>query len=109
MRGLARSQHGEVTVEVSIDGRITNLSMTQWFSQIPPAAGAELLARTHSAALDDAEMAAVELRRELTDDYRVARLLEKITTAPPSPPPPPVPPVHRRDDDQQGSSIYDRW
>ncbi|MDJ0395658.1 YbaB/EbfC family nucleoid-associated protein [Rhodococcus sp. G-MC3] len=109
VRGRATARNGEVTMEVSVDGRITNLSMTQWFSQLHPDVAAQLLAHTHSAALDDAQMAAADIRRELTDDYRVVRLIDKITSASPPPPPTP-PPVHRNDDDyQQGSSIYDRW
>ncbi|MCZ4521587.1 YbaB/EbfC family nucleoid-associated protein [Rhodococcus ruber] len=102
LRGRATSSDGDVTIEVSIDGRITEMVVSQWFSQTSPNAAAATIARTHSEALADAEATAAEIRRELTEDYRVARIVDRVATERPS---------HHADNNRgdDGKSIYDRW
>ncbi|MGV8874902.1 MAG: hypothetical protein ACOH2Q_20405, partial [Rhodococcus sp. (in: high G+C Gram-positive bacteria)] len=51
LRGRATSSDGDVSIEVSIDGRITNMVVSQWFSRASPDAAAAAIARTHSEAL----------------------------------------------------------
>ncbi|WP_322544575.1 YbaB/EbfC family nucleoid-associated protein [Rhodococcoides fascians] len=101
LRGRATSSDGGVTIEVSIDGRITEMVVSQWFSQTSPDIAAAI-ARTHSEALADAEAAASRIRRELTEDYRVARIVDQIAKEPP-----PLDVNDNRVDDRK--SIYDRW
>lgn len=102
LRGRVTSSDGGVTIEVSIDGRITNIIVSQWFLQMRPDAAAAEIARTHSEALADAEAAASRIRRELTEDYRVARIVDRIAKEPP-----PLDVDDNRVDDRK--SIYDRW
>ncbi|MEO7078930.1 MAG: YbaB/EbfC family nucleoid-associated protein, partial [Rhodococcus sp. (in: high G+C Gram-positive bacteria)] len=102
IRGRATSSDGDVTIEVSIDGRITKMVVSQWFSRTSPDAAAAAIARTHSEALADAEAAAAEVRRELTEDYRVARIVDRVAAKRPS---------HHADNNQTDDrkSIYDKW
>ncbi|CCQ14462.1 putative uncharacterized protein [Rhodococcus sp. AW25M09] len=102
LRGAATSRDGELTIEVFIDGRITKMVVSQWFSQASPDDASAAIARTHSEALADAEAAAAEIRRELTDDCRVARIVDRVATERPS-----DDAGNNRDDDRK--SIYDRW
>lgn len=48
LRGRATSSDGGVTIEVSIDGRITDVVVSQWFSQASPDAASAAIVRTHS-------------------------------------------------------------
>ncbi|CCQ13385.1 MULTISPECIES: hypothetical protein [Nocardiaceae] len=80
LRGRAISSDGDVTIEVSIDGRITDMVVSQWFSQASPGKASAAIVLIHSAALADVEAAAAEIRRELTEDYRVARIVDRIVT-----------------------------
>jgi len=102
LRGRATSRDGGVTIEVSIDGRITEMVVSQRFSQTSPDAAAEEIVRTHSEALSDAEATAAQFRRELTGDYRVARIVDRIAKEPPS-----LDVDNNRRDDRK--SVYDRW
>lgn len=102
LRGRAISGDSDVTIEVSMDGRITEMVVSRRFSQTSPDTAAATIARTHSEALADAEAKAAEIRRELTGDYRVARIVDRIAKEPPS----------RAVDNNRGddrTSIYDRW
>ncbi|MDZ7914965.1 MAG: YbaB/EbfC family nucleoid-associated protein [Rhodococcus sp. (in: high G+C Gram-positive bacteria)] len=101
LRGRATSSDGGVTIEVSIDGRITEMVVSQWFSQTCPDI-ASAIVHIHSEALADAEAAASEIRRELTEDYRVARIVDRVATERPS-----YQADNNRGDDRK--SVYDRW
>ncbi|MEH6793585.1 MAG: hypothetical protein V7694_05550 [Rhodococcus sp. (in: high G+C Gram-positive bacteria)] len=91
-----------MTIEVSIDGRITKMVVLQGFSRTSPDAVAVVIARTHSEALADAEAAASEVRRELTQDYRVARIVDRIAAEGPS--------LHVDNNwTNDRKSIYDKW
>lgn len=102
LRGRATSSDGEVTIEVAIDGRITKLVVSQWFSQLSPDEVAAAIVRTHSDALADVDAVALEVRREVTEDYRVARIVDRVATERPQ---------HHADDNWTDArrSIYDRW
>ncbi|MBY4211852.1 hypothetical protein HQO42_10100 [Rhodococcus fascians] len=91
-----------MTIEVSIDGRITDMVVSQWFSQFGPGAAAAAIVRTHSEALSIVEAAASEVRRQLTEDYRVATIVDRLANEPTS---------HHADNNQgdDRKSIYDRW
>ncbi|MCJ0980470.1 YbaB/EbfC family nucleoid-associated protein [Rhodococcus sp. ARC_M12] len=102
LRGRATSIDGHVTIEVSIDGRITAMVVSQWFSRLSSDAASAVIVRTHSDALADAEAAASAVRRELTGDYRVARIVDRVAAEGPS--------LHvdnKWTDDRK--SIYDKW
>ncbi|MDI9933251.1 YbaB/EbfC family nucleoid-associated protein [Rhodococcus sp. IEGM 1354] len=102
VRGRATSSDGEVTIAVSIDGRITDMVVSQSFSQLSSDAAGAAIVRTHSEALASAERAASEIRRELTEDYRVARIVDRVATERP---------LQSVDDNRvdDRKSIYDRW
>ena len=106
VRGHARSDGAHVRIEVGIDGRITDIALSQHFSQLEPEAAEGLIARTHAAALDDATRAAQSIRRELLDDPRVGRLVDTVVAEPDSP----AGSVVVRDEEPlQPTSIYERW
>ncbi|WP_338888794.1 YbaB/EbfC family nucleoid-associated protein [Rhodococcus sovatensis] len=113
VRGSAVSDGGHVRVEVGVDGSMTDIVIGQSFSMLPAETGAELIARTHAAALTAANQAAHGIRRELLEDPRVARLVDQTMTQPN--PPGQIPTQPRRTDDYavaeplQPTSIYDRW
>ena len=122
VRGSAVSDGGHVRLEVGVDGAITDIVLSQSFSMLPAATGAQLIARTRAAALTAANQAAHAIRRELLEDPRVAQLVDQTMAQPDQPDPPnqPNPPGQiptrpRRTDDYtvaeplQPTSIYDRW
>lgn len=96
VRGRARSGGGEVRIEVDVDGRITDLVLSESFSGI----SADVIVRTHASALDDATRAAGDIKRELLEDPRVSALVDRTTAARPTYP---------ATDLRQPPSIYDRW
>lgn len=102
LRGRATSSGGDVTIEVSFDGRITEMVVSQWFSQASPGEASAAIASTHSEAMADVEAMAAEIRRELTEDYRVARIVDRVVTERQT---------HHVDNNpaDDRKSIYDKW
>lgn len=96
IRGRARSGGGEVRIEVDVDGRITDLVLSESFSAI----SADVIVRTHASALDEATRAAGDIKRELLEDPRVSALVDRTTATRPT-----YPATELR----QPPSIYDRW
>ncbi|WP_161965419.1 YbaB/EbfC family nucleoid-associated protein [Rhodococcus sp. P1Y] len=96
IRGIARSGGGEVRIEVDVDGRITDLVLSESFSAI----SADVIVQTHASALDEATRAAGDIKRELLEDPRVSALVDRTTAARPTYP---------TTDLRQPPSIYDRW
>lgn len=123
VRGRAASDGGEVSIEVGVDGRITGVVLSPSFSFLDARVGAELIARTHSAALSAASLAAADIRRELLDDPRVGQLVERTLNRRGGSPDqdgseggaPRRVEISRAeseyvpDDPAEPSSIYDRW
>lgn len=102
VRGRAVSAGGEVRISVGVDGRIHEIDLAPWLfeignaqidnPQMDNAASARMIADTHLDALRDAESIAVDIRRELLDDPRVARVVDRVAAAP-------VPKVTEANDD----------
>lgn len=101
VRGRATSDDGTLHIEVGVDGRITDLVLSEHLPHASKSLSSSI-ARTHAAALDDATRAAQDIRRELLNDPRVGRLVDHVATQP-------DPAVDHDDEPVQPSSIYERW
>lgn len=82
VRATATTGRGAVTVEVAVDGRIEALQLAHHGLDLGPERLAALIMEAQREASRDADSMAQELRRELTEDPRVARVVELVQSTP---------------------------